>query len=185
MLGRRCRVFDRRPTHLAQLLEDCAAHGGRVHLVQGERRMTFLEIAGAIGVVGDRLRAEGLGAGDRVVLLGGTSLDWVVTFWACLANDWVLVPGNAWWSGEEVAHAVRTTGAALAVADERRRGRLPAALPCLALESIAEAPVGVGGNGAGGAGGCSAAAAEDDPARSLKPEQCGCERGRSSPFTGL
>src|SRR5207248_6831505 len=86
------------------------------------------------------------------------------TFWACLANDWVLVPGNAWWSGEEVAHAVRTTGAALAVADERRRGRLPAALPCLALESIAEAPVGAGGNGAGGAGGCSAAAAEDDPA---------------------
>src|SRR5207248_11267640 len=121
--------------------------------------MTFLEIAGAIGVVGDRLRAEGVGAGDRVVLLGGTSLDWVVTFWACLANDWVLVPGNAWWSGEEVAHAVRTTGAALAVADERRRGRLPAALPCLDLESIAEPERGTppagdtppaGGDGGGG-----------------------------------
>jgi len=161
VLGRRCRVFARRPTHLAQLVEDSAAHGDRVHLVQGERRMTFLEVAGAIGAVGRRLRAEGLAAGDRVVLLGGTSLEWVVTFWACLVNDWVLVPGNAWWSAEEVAHAVRTTGAALAVADERRRGRLPAALPHLALESIAA-------DAAGGAGptaaGWSAAAAEDDPA---------------------
>ena len=155
VLGRRCRVFAHRPTHLAQLVEDSAAHGQRVHLVQGERRLTFLDVAAAIGAAGERLRGEGLVAGDRVVLFGGTSLDWVVTFWACLVNDWVVVPGNAWWSAEEAAHAVHTTGAVLAVADERRRGRLPASLPCLALESITEG---------GAAAGWSGAAAEDDPA---------------------
>ena len=158
MLGRRCRVFAHRPTHLAQLVEDSAAYGERVHLVEGERRLTFADVIGAVRLVGDRLRAEGLAPGERVVLFGANSLAWVVTFWACLANDWVLVPGNAWWSAEEVAHAVDTTGARLAVADERRRGRLPAVLPCLDLESIAQP--------AGGAppAGWSAAAVEDDPA---------------------
>src|SRR2546423_5045287 len=144
VLGRSCRVFAERPTHLAQLVEDSAVHGGRIHLVDGERRMTFAEMAGAVRLVGDRLRGEGLAPGDRVVLLGANSLAWVVVFWACLANDWVLVPANAWWSAEEIAHAVGTTGARLAVADERRRPRLPAALPCLDLSSILESPGGEG-----------------------------------------
>ena len=157
VLGRPCRVFARRPTHLAQLVEDSVAHGERIHLVEGERRMTFADVAGAVRRVGDGLRAEGLAPGDRVLLFGANSLAWVVTFWACLANDWVLVPGNAWWSAEEVAHALRTTGARLAVADERRRERLPAALPCRDLPSVLEPA-------AGEPGSWRAAADEDDPA---------------------
>ena len=49
MLGRRCRVFAHRPTHLAQLVEDSAAYGERVHLVEGERRLTFADVIGASG----------------------------------------------------------------------------------------------------------------------------------------
>jgi long-chain acyl-CoA synthetase len=158
VLGAPCRVFARRPTHLGRLVEESARHGERIHLVQGDQRITFRELVEAVSRVGRRLRAEGLDAGDRVVLSGGTSLEWVVTFWACLANDLVLIPANAWWSVEEAAHAVRTTGAALAVADERRRDRLPADLPCLDLASILDAsPPGDGEPVSGRAG-------EDDPA---------------------
>ncbi len=157
VLGEPCRVFAHRPTHLAQLVEESARHGDRVHLVQGDRRMTFSDLGEAVRLVGDRLRAEGADPGDRIVLFGANSLAWVVTFWACLANDWVLIPANAWWSAEETAHAVRTTGARLAVADERRSARLPASLPCLDLESIlGAAPV--------GADPWSAKAGEHDPA---------------------
>ena len=158
-LGRPCRVFARRPTHLAQLVEDSARHGQRVHLVQGEQRITFAELGEAVGRVGDRLRAEGLRPGDRVVLFGANSLAWVATFWACLANDWVLVPANAWWSAEEAAHAVATTGAARAVADERRRSRLPAGLPCLDLGSVLD-----DGPSDPGSGPAAGDASEDDPA---------------------
>jgi len=156
-LGRPCRVFARRPRHLARLVEDAARHGDRVHLVQGDRRMTFPELAGAVRAVGERLRAEGVAAGDRVVLFGANRLEWVVTFWACLANDWIVVPANAWWSAEEAAHAVRTTGARLAVADERRRDRLPPAMPCLDLASVAD-------GGPDDPGPWTARAVEDDPA---------------------
>jgi long-chain acyl-CoA synthetase len=111
VLGEPCRIFARRPRHLARLVEESARHGNRVHLVQGDQRMSFVELAGAVRAVGDRLRAEGAAPGDRILLFGANRLAWVVTFWACLANDWILIPGNAWWSAEEVAHAVRTTGA--------------------------------------------------------------------------
>lgn len=138
VLGEPCRVFARRPTHLAQLLEQAARHGDAVHLVQGDRRITFSELGPAVRLVGDRLRGSGAEAGDRVVLFGGNSLDWVVTFWACLANDWILIPANAWWSAEECAHAVLTTRARLAVADERRRGRLPDGFPRLDLAAVGQ-----------------------------------------------
>jgi long-chain acyl-CoA synthetase len=137
VLGRRCRVFAQRPTHLAELVEGATRHGDRVHLVQGDQRMTFRDMAAAVDRTGERLRAEGLEPGDRVVLLGGNSLAWVVTFWACLVNDWVLIPANAWWTADEVAHAVSTTGARLAVVDERRRDRVPGGLRTVDLESLA------------------------------------------------
>jgi len=150
-------MFARRPRHLARLVEDAARHGDRVHLVGGDRRMTFAELAEAVRTAGHRLRAAGAAPGDRVVLFGANRLEWVITFWACLANDWVVIPANSWWSAEEAAHAVRTTGALLAVADERRRGRLPVALPCVDLGSVT-------GDGVGDPGPWTAGAAEDDPA---------------------
>lgn len=136
VLGRPCRVFARRPTHLGQLLEESARHGDRAHLVQGGSRITFRQLGDAVGRAAGRLRDRGLEPGDRVLLFGANRLAWVVTFWACVANDWVLVPANAWWSAEEVAHACSVTGPRLAVADERRRPRLPDGLPCLELEGL-------------------------------------------------
>ncbi|MEW6471270.1 MAG: class I adenylate-forming enzyme family protein [Actinomycetota bacterium] len=171
VLGEPCRVFARRPTHLGQLVDESARHADRVHLVQGDRRMTFSELAEAARVVGTRLRAEGAGAGDRIVLLGANSLDWVVTFWACLTNDLVLIPGNAWWSADEAAHAVRTTQARLAVADERRRERLPDSIPCLDLTTVLDicrAESGRDDSGRDDSGSCPPSrAAEDDPAMIL------------------
>jgi long-chain acyl-CoA synthetase len=113
-----------------------AQHGDRVHLVQGDTRLSFSELLAAVEQVSETLRGHGLGGGDRVMLSGATSLAWVVTFWACLSGGWVLVPANAWWSAEEAEHAVRLVGIRLAIADKRRRERLPAGLPCIELETI-------------------------------------------------
>ncbi|HLF40006.1 MAG TPA: AMP-binding protein, partial [Acidimicrobiia bacterium] len=159
VLGQPCRVFARRPTHLGQLLDEGARHGDRTHLVQGPQRLTFAELWEAAGRVAAELSGYGLEPGDRVVLFGANRLSWVVTFWACLAQDWVLIPANAWWSAAEVAHAIETTGARLAVADERRRERLPAGLACVDLASVGTA--GPSGTDTAPPGG---RASEDDPA---------------------
>ena len=39
----------------AQLLEQAARHGDAVHLVQGDRRITFSELGPAVRLLGDRL----------------------------------------------------------------------------------------------------------------------------------
>lgn len=142
VLGHPCRVHARRPRHLRELLALGARHGDGVHLVQGEVRLSFAELVGAADRVAARLRAAGARPGDPVMLSGGNSLAWVVTFWACLCNDWILIPANAWWSAEEVEHAVRLVDVRLVVADSRRRERMPSDLTVLDLETILDGPAG-------------------------------------------
>jgi long-chain acyl-CoA synthetase len=163
VLGHPCRVFVERPRHLRELLTLGARHGDRTHLVQGGARMSFAELVDEVDRVAAALRAAGARPGDRVMLAGANSLDWVVTFWTCLCNDWVLIPANAWWSAEELEHAVRLVGVRLAVTDRRRRDRMPPGLPCLELEGIRRGPV--GGRAVGGA--VVPVASEDDPAMVL------------------
>lgn len=136
VLGHPCRVFAERPGHLGELLSWGAQHGDRTCLVQGQRRLSFAQLPAAIETVAGALSRQGLQPGDRVLLAGANSIEWVVTFWACLRHGWVLVPANAWWSREELAYAAGLVDAQLAVADGRRRERLPKALPCVVLESI-------------------------------------------------
>lgn len=145
VLGHPCRVHTQRPRHLRELLALGARHGDAVHLVQGEVRLSFAELVAAVDRVAARLRAAGARPGDPVMLSGANSLAWVVTFWTCLCNDWVLIPANAWWSAEEVEHAVRLVDVRLVVADSRRRERMPADLMAsdltvLDLETILDGP---------------------------------------------
>jgi long-chain acyl-CoA synthetase len=157
VLGWPCKVFTPRPTHLGQLLAEAGRHGDRAHLVAGDGRLGFDELTPAVQRLGARLAAEGLEPGDRLLLLGGNGIPWVLTFWAALCHGWILIPGNAWWSPEEVAHAVETVGARLAIADARRRGHVPRHLPTLDLETILDTGSLAEPKPPGGGG-------EDDPA---------------------
>jgi steroid-24-oyl-CoA synthetase len=136
VLGAPCKVFVPRPVHLDQLLAEAGRHGRRAHLVAGEQRLGFDQLESAVERVAAHLTAQGLAPGDAVLLLGANSIPWIVAFWAALRSGWVLVPGNAWWSAEEVAHAAGTVGVRLAIVDGRRRGRLPAGLRVVALETL-------------------------------------------------
>jgi long-chain acyl-CoA synthetase len=49
--------------------------------------------------------------------------------WAAAVTGAVAALGNAWWSAEEIAHAVALVGPSLVVCDAGRRERLPASFP--------------------------------------------------------
>jgi long-chain acyl-CoA synthetase len=163
VLGHPCKVHTERPRHLGALLALGARHGDGVHLIQGDTRLSFAELVDAVDRVAAKLRAAGARPGDPVMLAGGNSLAWVVTFWTCLCNDWVLIPANAWWSTDEVEHAVRLVNVRLVVADQRRRERIPADLRILDLETILDGPVPDPPAGDG----VEHVASEDDPAMVL------------------
>jgi long-chain acyl-CoA synthetase len=169
VLGQPCRVFAERPGHLRELVGLGTRYADRPHLVQGGQRLSFAELARSVDRVAELLRAAGARPGDRVMLAGANSLAWVVAFWACLCHDWVLIPANAWWSAEEVAYAARLVDARLAIADARRRERMPPGLTCLDLAAL---PVGAPGARAeadqsAGVGIVAGVGVEDDPAMVL------------------
>jgi long-chain acyl-CoA synthetase len=163
VLGADCRVFVDRPRHLAELLRIASAFGESPHLVQDRRVVSFADLAEQADVVADAFRAAGAVHGDRVLLLGANSIDWVVAFWACATSGLVAVPGNSWWSDEEIAHAVRTVAPRVAVVDGQRREKLPPHVPTLTFADVRAAAEGaVRGAGEHGAG--DAPAGEDLPA---------------------
>jgi long-chain acyl-CoA synthetase len=115
--GHPCLVYSRRPRSVPELLLDARRWGDREYLVQGDRRLTRTAHEHAIARVAADLRARGVGAGHRVLLLGYNSIEWVVAFWALQILGAVPALGNAWWGDEEAHQAVRQVAPALAITD--------------------------------------------------------------------
>lgn len=136
VLGAECRVFVDRPHHLAELVRAASGFGERPYLVQDRRVVAFGALAPQANVVAEAFKSAGAVPGDRVLLLGANSIDWVVAFWACVASGLVAVPGNSWWSNEEISHAVRTVSPRFAVVDYQRREQLPSDVPTLTFTDV-------------------------------------------------
>lgn len=122
------RVYAQRPVSVAELLGYADRWGDRPHIVQGSRVVTFAELRRLVSDKADRLRGLGISSGDRVLLMGFNSPDWVVNFWAIVSCGAVPVLANAWWSVEELKDALDLTEPKLVLADDRALERLPAGL---------------------------------------------------------
>jgi len=61
------------------------------------------------------LRSAGVKAGDRVLLFSQNCPQFIVASYAVLRADGVVVPVNAMWTPDEVAHVVDDSGASLAI----------------------------------------------------------------------
>jgi len=145
VLGVPCMVFERRPRSLADLLINARRFGDRPHIIQGERHLTFDQLLGATAAFAARLRSRyALVRGDRVLLLGANSIEWIVMFWTCVSQGWVVCTGNAWWSRDDVAEVVDTMVPRLVVADERRLPLVPANVATIRFDDLAHSKVGSG-----------------------------------------
>jgi long-chain acyl-CoA synthetase len=159
VLGAPCRTFVRRPPSVASLLHDARTVADNTYLIEGDRRLTFADHERAVRSVAARLSGRGVGVGDRVMLFGANSVEWVTAFWAIQHLGAIVVLANGWWPAEELEHALRATSPMIVLADERRGDRLPTSSAMIALESLADA-FGDGSDTAPGAH----RVAEDDPA---------------------
>ena len=91
-------VFEPRPRTFAEFLTGVQRWAGRPFLVQGERRITAGRFFAAIDAAREVLAPFGIRRGDRVMLLGYNSPDWVLALWAVWSLGAVPVLGNRWWS---------------------------------------------------------------------------------------
>lgn len=92
--------------------------------VYGEERIGYDGFLRAVETFGRHLAARGVGKGDRVALAMRNLPEWPVVFFAVTAIGAIVVPLNAWWSGNELAAALLDCGAVVLVADVERVDRI-------------------------------------------------------------
>jgi acyl-CoA synthetase (AMP-forming)/AMP-acid ligase II len=119
------RMYAERPRRLEDLLAFADRWSDRLHIVQGDREVTFADLRRAVTANAAHLRAAGLEPGQFVLLLGWNSPDWVINFWACLEAGAVPVLANGWWSDQEVADAIERVRPAMTLADRHGLTKLP------------------------------------------------------------
>ena len=120
------RTYTERPRDIGALLAFADRWGDRPHIVQGDRVVTFAEVRRAAEAKASQLA---LRPGDRVLLLGFNSPEWIINFWACVTAGAVPVLGNAWWSQGELTDALELLTPALVLADARAVRSLPEDVP--------------------------------------------------------
>jgi steroid-24-oyl-CoA synthetase len=131
------RVYAGPPRTLRDVLASTAQFGDNPFLVYSDERWTFAEhlriVAGVARHFGEAL---GVVKGDRVAIAMRNYPEWAMAFWACQALGAVTVPLNAWWTGPELAYALRDSGAKVLVADEERAERIRPELGDLAVAAV-------------------------------------------------
>jgi long-chain acyl-CoA synthetase len=106
---------------LISLLENFRKFGGDAAVVerQGYRRKsrTYAELSSDAENWGGLLADRGVGAGDRVLLWGANSTEWVAAFWGVMLRAAVAVPMDGGATREFVERTVRESGAKLVLRD--------------------------------------------------------------------
>lgn len=110
-------VYDRGPSTFEDLVAGTLSWTDRTFLVHGERRVTFAGFRAAVRAARVHLDGLGIRTGDRVMVFGYNSPEWVVALWALWLAGAVPVLTNRWWSPAEIDHAVGLLAPRLVLAD--------------------------------------------------------------------
>jgi long-chain acyl-CoA synthetase len=125
--------------HLGTLVEDFRSYGREIAVVryQGNRRRvsTYGDIARLAGRFAAYLAGQNIGAGDRVVLWGENSAEWIAAYHGCILRGVLAVPLDAYGSAEFAARVAADVQPKLAVGDALLVRQLPAIYKRVEFES--------------------------------------------------
>jgi len=105
-------------TPLRFLRRSAAMFAGRTAVIDGERRLTYVELDDLVGRATRVLAERGVGAGDRVAALATNSTMMLVAHHAVPALGAALVPLNHRLTESELRHVVGHAGARLLLCDD-------------------------------------------------------------------
>jgi long-chain acyl-CoA synthetase len=129
--------------HLASLVDEFRLHSAETAVVahRGNRRYptTYGALADLAGRFAAELERRNIVPGDRVILWGENSAEWIAVFFGCLLRGILAVPLDAAGAPDFVARVIRDTAPKLIVADPHLLTTLPAHdTPRLELPTIAD-----------------------------------------------
>jgi long-chain acyl-CoA synthetase len=119
------RTWKNAPPSLRTVLDMSLAHADATFLVYEDERTTFTQHYRIACTLARRLQEEfGIEQGDRVAIVMRNLPEWVMAFWATTLVGAVVVPLNAWWSGEELHYGLADSGSKIAFVDQERAERI-------------------------------------------------------------
>ncbi len=126
--------------HLASLIDDMRRRGRETAVVEyrGVRhlRTSYGELAELAGRFAAELRRREIGAGERLVLWGANSAEWMGAFFGCVLRGVIVVPLDAAGAREFVERVIADTNAKLVVGDAELLRGLGSGGASLALEEL-------------------------------------------------
>src|ERR1700680_1974684 len=129
--------------NLISLFAEFARYSREVAVVQrcGYRReaWTYRRFAGVAFACERELKERGVRTGDRVLLWGPNSAEWMAAFWGCLLRGAVAVPIDDGATHDFAARVARETSPKLIFASAGKIA-LDAAIPTVNLEDLADTP---------------------------------------------
>jgi len=138
--GVRIKTWKNAPSSLRLVLEMSRVHGDKPFLVYEDERTSFETHYRQCARLAHRMVGEwGLRKGDRVAIAMRNFPEWSVAFWAAAAAGAIVVPLNAWWTGEELEYGLSDSGSRFLFCDADRAKRIVPHLGALRLERIAVA----------------------------------------------
>src|SRR5882757_118158 len=125
--------------NLLSLFAEFARFGGDAAVIQkrGYRRekLTFAELYARVLLSSRALAGRGVVPGDRVLLWGPNSAEWVACFWGILLRGAIAVPMDAGAAPDFVQRAIKDAGVKLVLHD-RRQMDLPGAPPSMIIDDL-------------------------------------------------
>ena len=123
------RTWKNAPASLRVVFDMSLAHGDKTFLVYEDERTTFAEHYRIACTLAHRLRTTfGVEQGDRVAIIMRNLPEWIMAFWAASLLGAIVVPLNAWWSGEELRYGLEDSGSKVAFVDSERAQRIRSVL---------------------------------------------------------
>jgi long-chain acyl-CoA synthetase len=131
--------------NLATLVDDYRRCGRQRAIVthHGNRRRsaTYAELADLATRFAAELGRREIKPGERVILWGENSAEWIAAYFGCVLRAVLVVPLDAAGGAEFARRVIAETSPRLLVGDRSLLARLPEELPRLALDELAALPV--------------------------------------------
>jgi long-chain acyl-CoA synthetase len=126
--------------HLATLVDDFRRHGNAIAIVayRGNRRIpsSYGEIASLAERFAAELRRRGIAQGERVLLWGQNTAQWIGAFFGCILEGVLVVPLDAGGGIEFARRIVAETTPKLIVGDQFLIACLPDSIPRMVLDEL-------------------------------------------------
>jgi long-chain acyl-CoA synthetase len=119
------RTWKNAPPTLRSVFDMSVAHGDATFIVYEDERTSFAEHYRTASTLAHRLRDTfGVEPGDRVAIVMRNIPEWIMAFWGAALAGAIVVPLNAWWSGEELRYGLEDSGSKVAFVDTERVERI-------------------------------------------------------------